>query len=169
MPVKRLFLLCSLSVALFTPVAAPDARQKAGPTQTNQRVKRAIKSMARAIEVYKSTGSLKGAVRYVKAVEDEVSSLTHILPAGSPLLTALEVTRNSLTHAALLSNANPRKRKVPDEDEEALSVICDEYGATPGPGGRLRPGECVKLIMREARKRHGEAVSVASREGAYKP
>ena len=169
MPIKKLLLLCSLSVALLTPVAAPNARQKAGPARASQRLKRAIRSMARAAEVYRSSGSLKGAVRHVQAVEEEVTALTYILPAGSPLLTALEVARNSLTHAALVSEAHLRSRKVPDEELEALSVICDEYGAPSGRGGRLQTGECVKLIMREARKRQREAVSVASREGMYTP
>jgi hypothetical protein len=48
--VKKLLLLCSLSAALLTPVAVSSARQKAGHAQASQRVKRAIKSMARAID-----------------------------------------------------------------------------------------------------------------------
>ena len=169
MPFKRLFLLCSLSVALLTPVATPHARQKADPAQASQRVQRVIKSMERAIEVYKSSGSLKGAKRHVHTVEEEVTALTYILPAESPLLNALEVARNSLTHAALISDAYRARRRIPGEELEALSVICEEYGVPPGRGGRLQTGECLKLIMREARKRHREAVSVTSRDGAYKP
>lgn len=169
MPVKKLLLLCSLSAALLTPVAVSGARQKAGHAQASQRVKRAINSMARAIEVYRSSGSLKGAMRHVHTVEEEVTALTHILPADSPLLNALEVARNSLTHAALISDAYRGRRRIPDEEMEALSVICDEYGVPPGRGGRLRTGECVKLIMRELRKRQSEAFSVASREGVYTP
>jgi hypothetical protein len=167
--VKKLLLLCSLSVVLLTPVAVSGARQKAGPAQANQKVKRAIKSMERAIAVYTSSGSLKGARRYVREAEGEVIALTHILPAGSPLLKALEVARNSLTHAALISDAYRGRRRIPDEEEEALSVICDEYGVQPGRGGRLQTGECLKLIMRELRKRHREAVSVATRAGVYEP
>jgi hypothetical protein len=100
----------------------------------------------------------------VRAVE-EVTALTYVLPAGSPLLNALEVARNSLTNAALISDAHLGRRKVPDEEMEALSVICDEYGVAPGRGGRLQTGECLKLIMREARKRRRGAAAVASREG----
>lgn len=169
MPFKKLLLLCSLSAALLTPAAVPGARQKAGHAQASQRVKRAINGMARAVEVYRSSGSLKGARRHVHTVEEEVTALTHILPADSPLLNALEVARNSLTHAALISDAHGGRRRIPDEEMEALSVICDEYGVPPGRGGRLRAGECVKLIMRELRKRQSEAFSVASREGVYTP
>jgi hypothetical protein len=125
--------------------------------------------MARAIEVYRSSGSLQGAKRHVHTAEEEVTALTHILPADSPLLNALEVARNSLTHAALISDAHRGRRRIPDEELEALSVICDEYGAPPGRGGRLRAGECLKLVMRELRKRQREALSVASREGVYTP
>jgi hypothetical protein len=168
-PVKKLLLLCSLSAALLTPAAVSGARQKAGRAQANQRVKRAINSMVRAIEVYRSSGSLKGAMRHVHVVEEEVTALTHILPAGSPLLNALEAARNSLTHAALISDAHRGRRRIPDEEMEALSVICDEYGVPPGRGGRLQTRECVRLIMRELRKRRREAFSVASREGVYRP
>lgn len=169
MPFKRLLLLCSLSAALLTPVAVSGARQKAGRAQASQRVKRAINGMARAIEVYRSAGSLKGARRHVHTVEEEVTALTFILPADSPLLKALEVARNSLTHASLISDAHRRGRRIPDEEAEALSVICDEYGVPPGRGGRLQTGECLRIIMRELRRRHGEAFSVASREGVYAP
>lgn len=169
MPVKKLLLLCSLSAVLLTPAAVSGARQTAGHAQAGRRVKRAINSMARAIEVYRSSGSLKGARRHVHTVEEEVTALTHVLPADSPLLNALEVARNSLTHAALISDAHRGRRRIPDEEMEALSVICDEYGVRPGRGGRLRAGECVRLIMRELRRRHREAFSVASREGVYTP
>ena len=169
MPFKKLLLLCSLSSALLTPVAVSGVQQKAGPAQSSQRVKRAINSMARAIEVYRSGGSLKGARRHVHAVEEEVTALTFILPADSPLLNALEVARNSLTHAALISDAQRGRRRIPDEEMEALSVICDGYGVQPGRGGRLQTGECVRRIMRELSRRHREAFSVASREGVYTP
>ncbi|MET0647196.1 MAG: hypothetical protein ABW208_11290 [Pyrinomonadaceae bacterium] len=169
MSFKKLLLLCSLSAALLTPVAVASARQKAGPAQASQRVKRAVNSMARAIEVYTSSGSLKGAKRHVHVVEEEVTALTYILPAESLLLNALEVARNSLTHAALISDAYRARRRIPDEELEALSVICAEYGVPPGRGVRLQTGECLRLIMRELRKRQREAVSVASREGVYTP
>lgn len=167
MPFKKLLLLCSLSAALLTPVAVSGARQQAGHAQASQRVKRAINSMARAVEVYRASGSLKGAGRHVHTVEEEVTALSRILPADSPLLNALEVARNSLTHAALISNAHRGRRRIPGEEVEALSVICDEYGVPQGRGGRLQTGECVRLIMRELRRRHREAFSVASREGVY--
>lgn len=169
MPFKKLLLLCSLSAALLTPAAVSGSPQKAGRAQASQRVRRAINGMARAAEVYRSSGSLKGAMRHVHVVEEEVTALTHLLPADSPLLNALQVARNSLTHAAVISNAYRGRRRIPDEEMEALSVICDEYGVRPGRGGRLRPGECVRLIMRELRKRQREAFSVASREGVYAP
>jgi hypothetical protein len=167
--VKKLLLLCSLSAALLTPVAVSSARQKPGHAQASRRVKRAINSMARAIEVYSSSGSLRGARRHVHTVEEEVAALTHLLPADSPLLNALEVARNSLTHAALISDAYRGRRRIPDEEMEALSAICDEYGVPPGRGGRLQTGECVRLIMRELRKRQRAAFSLASREGVYTP
>lgn len=169
MPVKRLFLLCSLSVALLTPAGVAGARQKAGPAGANRRVKRAIRSMERAIEVYASSGSLKGAARHVGAAEDEVTALTYLLPAESPLLNALQAARNSLTHAALISDAHRRGRGVSDEESEALSAICREYGVAPGRGGRLQTGECVKVIMRELRKKQRGAFAVATREGVYTP
>jgi hypothetical protein len=164
-----MLLLCSLSVALLTPGAISSARQKADPARTNQRVKRAINSMARALEVYKSSGSLKGARSHVHVAEEEVTALTHILPADSPLLNALEVARNSLSHAALISDAYRGRRRIPDEELEALSVICDEYGVPAGRRGRLQTGECLKLIMRELGTRQREALAVATREGIYKP
>lgn len=169
MPVKKLLLLCSLSAALLAPVAVSGARQKAGDAQANQRVKRAINGMARAIEVYKSGGSLKGARRHVQQVEDEVSALTYILPAESPLMKALLVARNSLMSAAVISDAYRGRRRIPDEDLEALSGICDEYGVPLDRRGRLQTGECVRVIMIELRKRHSEAFAVASREGVYTP
>lgn len=169
MPFKKLLLFCSLSVVLLTPSAVPGAQQKAGHARASQRVKRAINSMARAIELYRSGGSLKGARRHVHTVEEEVTALTHILPADSPLLNALEVARNSLTHAALISDAQRGRRRIPDEELESLSVICAEYGVPSGRGGRLQTGECVRLIMIELRRRHREALSVASREGVYAP
>lgn len=169
MPFKKLLLLCSLIAALLTPAVVSGARQQAVNAQASQKVKRAISGMARAVEVYKSSGSLKGAKRHVHTVEEEVTALTHILPADSPLLNALELARNSLTHAALISDAHRGRRRIPDEELEALSVICDEYGVRPGRGGRLQTGECLRRIMRELRKRHREAFSVASREGVYKP
>jgi hypothetical protein len=168
-PVKKLLLLCTLSVVLLTPGAAHGARQKAGPAQANPKVKRVIRNMARAIEVYASSGSLKGAMRHVGAVEEDVAALTYILPAGSPLLNALEVARNSLTKAALISEAYRGRRRVPDEELEALSAVCEEYGVPPGRGGRLQTGECVKVIMREVRRNQRGAFAVASREGVYKP
>ena len=169
MPVKRLFLLCSLSVALLAPGAAPTARQKAGPVQANRKVRLVLRSLARSIEVYTSSGSLKGAMRHVQVVGDEVAALTYILPADNPVLNSLEVARNSLMEAAVISEAYRGRRRIPDEEMEHLSPICEKYGIPPGRGGRLQTGECVKVIMREARKRHREAVSVASREGVYKP
>ena len=169
MPFKKLLLLCSLSAALLTPVAVSGARQKAGHAEAGQRVTRAVDSMARAIEVYRASGSLKGAKRHVHTVEEEVTALTFILPADSPLLNALEVARNSLTHASLISDAQRGRRRIPDEELESLSLICEEYGVRPGRGGRLQTGECVRRIMRELRRRHREAFSVASREGAYTP
>lgn len=165
MPFKKLFLLCSLCTALLTPVAFASVQQKVDHTQASQRVKRVINSTARAIEVYKSSGSLKGARRHVHTVEEEVTALTFVLPADSPLLNALEVARNSLTHASLISNAHRGRRRIPDEELESLSAICEEYGVPPGRGGRLQAGECVRVIMRELRKRHREASLVASREG----
>ena len=167
MPFRKLLILSSLSAALFTPLGVASAQQKADHAQASERVKRVINSMARAIEVYKSSGSLKGARKHVHTVEEEVTSLTFILPAESPLLKALEVARNSLTHASLISDAQRGRRRIPDEEMEALSLICDEYGVPPGRGGRLQPGECVRLIMRELRRRHREALSVASGEGVY--
>lgn len=169
MPFKRLLLMCSLSVVLLTPGAVHGARQKADPARASQRVKRAIKSMTRAIEVYTSSGSLRGAMRHVGAVETDVAALSDILPAGSPLLNALEAARNHLTHAAIVSNAYVGRRRVPAEELEALLVVCEEYGAPSARRGRLLTGECVKLIMREARKNQREAFSIASREGVYKP
>ncbi len=167
MPVKRLLLLCSLIVALLALGIFTRAQQKAGPAQATQRIKQAIKNMAHAIEVYSSSGSLKGTSRHVHAMEEDVAALTHILPADSPMLHALQAARNSLTHAALISDAYRRRRRVPDEEIEALSVICDEYGVPLKQGRRLRTDVCIKRIMRQARKRHREAFSVASREGVY--
>lgn len=169
MRLKRLFLLCSLSVALLTQGGVAGARQKAGPAGANQRVKRAIRSIARAIEVYTSSGSLKGATRHVGTAEEEVTALTYLLPADSPLLNAVQAARNSLTHAALISDAHRRGRRLSDEEMEALSVICEEYGVRPGRGGRLQTGVCVKVIMRDLRDKQREAVSVATRVGVYTP
>jgi hypothetical protein len=125
--------------------------------------------MARAIEVYNSRGSFKGAMRHLQMMEEEVSALSYILPADDPLLNALQAVRNSLTYAAIMSDAHLRRRTVTDEDAETLLIICDEYGVPPGRGGRLQTGECVKATMRETRKRYRAAVSVASRAGAYRP
>lgn len=167
MPVKRLFLLCSLGVALLTPAAVPGARQKDIPAAASRKVKRVIRSMERAVEVYTSSGSLKGARGHVHTVEEEVTALTYLLPAGSPLLSSLEAGRNSLSSAALISDARRGRRRIPDEELEALSAICEEHGVPPGREGRLRTAECVKVIMREVRKNQKEAFSVASREGIY--
>jgi hypothetical protein len=166
---KKLLLLCSLSVALLTPWADSGARQKAGPAGASRKVKRVIESTARAIEAYRAGGSLKGAMRHVQVAEEEVAALSYILPAGSPLLNALEAARNSLTKAALISDAYRGRRRVPDEEMEALSAICEEYGLPPARSGRLRVGECVKVIMREVRNNQREVVAVASREGMYTP
>ena len=169
MTVKKLLFSCALGAALLTPLAVSGARQKAGHAQANQRVKRAINGMARAIEVYRVSRSLTGARRHVHTVEEEVTALTHILPADSPLLKSLELARNSLTYAAIISDAHRGRRRITDEEVETLSIICDEYGVPPGRGGRLQTGECVRAVMRELRQRHREAFAVASREGVYTP
>ena len=168
MPVKKLLLLCSLSAALLTPAAVAGARQKPVPAPASQKVKRVLNGTARAIEIYRVSGSLRGAMRHVQVVEEEVAALTYILPAESPLMNALQLARNSLTQAAIISDAYRGRRRIPDEDMEHLSMMCDEYGVPPGRGGRLQTGECVRAIMRELRQRHREAASVASREGVYK-
>lgn len=166
---KKLLLLCSLSVALLAPCADSGAQQKANPAGAGRKVKRVIDSMARAIEVYRTGGSLKGAMRHVQVAEEEVAALSYVLPAGSPLLNALETARSSLTKAALISEAYRGRRSVPDEEMESLSAICEEYGIRPTRAGRLRVGECVKVIMRELRRNQREAVAVATREGMYTP
>lgn len=163
---KKLLLLCSFSVVLLmTMNVGSSAQQPAGPAEASRKVKRVIDSIARAIEAYRSGGSLKGAMRHVQVAEEEVAALSYILPAGGPLLNALETARNSLTKAALISNAYRGRRNVPDEEMEALSAICEEYGLPPAHAGRLRVGECVKVIMRDVRKKHREVVAVAAREG----
>ena len=80
--------------------------------------------MESAIEVYTSSGSLKGAMGHVQAAEKEVTALTYLLPADSPVLNALQAARNSLTSAAVVSAAYRGRRRVPAEELEALSVMC---------------------------------------------
>ena len=168
MPVKKLLLLCSLSFALLAPGAVPVAQQKTDPARANLMVRRIIKNVERAINVYTSSGSLRGAVKHVGAVENDVSDLSYLLPADNPLMNAVQLARNSLTEAALISDAYRGRRRIPDEDLEALSGICNTYGVPQGPGGRLMTARCVKRIMQDVRKKHSEALAVASREGLYK-
>jgi len=158
-----------LSVALLAPGAVSSARQKAAPAGAGRRVRRVIKSVERAVEIYASSGSLRGARRHVHEAEEEVAALSHILPAGSPLMNALETVRGGLSSAALISDAHRGRRRVPDEELEALSEICERYGVPPGRAGRLQAGECLKAIMREVRENQREAVSAATLAGVYKP
>jgi hypothetical protein len=166
---KNLLVMCLLGVVLLTPSAASGVGQGAGPSQTNLKARRIISSMGRAIAVYTSSGSFRGAMRHVQVAEEEVAALSYVLPADHPLMNALQLARNDLAFAVLISDAHLNRRRVTDEDVETFSVLCNGYGVPPGRGGRLQTGACVRQVMRDLRRRHRAAIAVATREGVYQP
>src|SRR6266849_5988885 len=126
-------LVLMLSAGVST-VNAQKKRKNRGTSRTNiatvstkSMVRGVLENMTRAIEVYSSTGSLRGATQYISSIEKETDVLRKRMPESDPVMQHLLNARYSLVRAAAFFKAKVAPKTVSEEGSFALVEMAADY------------------------------------------